>query len=47
MSNEFEGKTVESVQESNTLSTLFAEQEATKAGRKKLRDKEVVKVETM
>jgi hypothetical protein len=37
MSNEFEGGTLEIVREADTLSTLLAAQEATKAARKKLR----------
>jgi len=41
MSNKFTGKTIESVQESNALRTLLAEQEATKAGRKKFRYMEI------
>lgn len=42
--NEFEGKTHEMVHEADTLSTLLAEQEATKAARKKFRFVEVVSV---
>lgn len=45
--NEFEGKTHEMVHEANTLSTLLAEQEATKAARKKFRFVEVVSVKQM
>lgn len=45
VSNEFEGKTFELVHEANTLSTLLAEQEATKVARKKFRYVEVVSVE--
>lgn len=42
--NEFEGKTFELVHEADTLSTLQAELEATKAARKKFRYVEVVSV---
>jgi len=45
--NEFEGKTYEVSHEADTLSTLLAEQEATKAARKKYRFVEVVSVESM
>lgn len=47
VSNEFEGKTLEIVHEADTLSTLLAEQEATKAARKKFRYVEVVSVRSM
>lgn len=47
VSNEFEGKTLEIVHEADTLSTLLAEQEATKAARKKFRYVEVVSVKAM
>ncbi|MFH0022915.1 hypothetical protein ACFZAC_15080 [Pseudomonas fluorescens] len=47
VSNEFEGKTYELVHEADTLSTLLAEQEATKAARKKYRYVEVVSVTSM
>ena len=45
--NEFEGKTHEMVHEADTLSTLLAEQEATKAARKKFRFVEVVSIKSM
>ncbi len=45
--NEFEGKTQEVVHEADTLSTLLAEQEATRAARKKFRFVEVVSVKPM
>ncbi|MFJ2683247.1 hypothetical protein ACIOYV_05835 [Pseudomonas sp. NPDC087342] len=45
--NEFEGKTYELVHEVDTLSTLLAEQEATKAARKKFRFVEVVSIKSM
>ncbi|MNG06183.1 hypothetical protein D3C84_894100 [compost metagenome] len=45
--NEFEGKMHEMVHEADTLSTLLAEQEATKAARKKFRFVEVVSVKPM
>ena len=45
--NEFEGETHEMVHEADTLSTLLAEQEATKAARKKFRFVEVVSVKPM
>lgn len=44
VSNEFEGKTFEIVHEADTLSTLLAEQEATKIARKNFRYVEVVSV---
>lgn len=47
VSNEFEGRTHEIVHEADTLSTLLAEQEATKAARKKFRYVEVVSVKSM
>jgi hypothetical protein len=47
VSNEFEGRTLEIVHEADTLSTLLAEQEATKAARKKFRYVEVVSVKSM
>ncbi|WP_016970555.1 hypothetical protein [Pseudomonas tolaasii] len=47
VSNEFEGKTFEIVHEADTLSTLLAEQEATKIARKKFRYVEVVSVKSM
>ena len=45
--NEFEGKTHEMVHEADTLSTLLAEQEATRAARKKFRFVEVVSIKSM
>lgn len=45
--NEFEGQTFEVTHEADTLSTLLAEQEATKAARKKYRYVEVISVESM
>lgn len=42
--NEFEGETYEIIHEVDTLSTLLAEQEATKAARKKFRYVEVTSV---
>lgn len=45
--NEFEGKTHEMVHEADTLSTLLAEQEATRAARKKFRFVEVVSIKPM
>lgn len=45
--NEFEGQTFEFVHEADTLSTLLAEQEATKAARKKFRYVEVVSIRSM
>ncbi|MCS4249466.1 hypothetical protein BLL37_05610 [Pseudomonas azotoformans] len=47
VSNEFEGRMLEIVHEADTLSTLVAEQEATKAARKKFRYVEVVSVKSM
>lgn len=45
--NEFEGKTHEMVHEADTLSTLLAEQEATRVARKKFRFVEVVSIKSM
>ena len=45
--NEFEGKTYEMIHEADTLSTLLAEQEATKAASKKYRFVEVVSIKSM
>jgi hypothetical protein len=45
--NDFEGETHELVHEADTLSTLLAEQEASKAARKKFRFVEVVSVRPM
>ncbi|MGV8917994.1 MAG: hypothetical protein ACOH2R_09395 [Pseudomonas sp.] len=45
--NEFEGEMVELIHEADTLSTLLAEQEATKAARKKFKYVEVVSVKSM
>lgn len=45
--NEFEGETYEIIHEADTLSTLLAEQEATKAARKKFRYVEVISVRSM
>ena len=45
--NEFEGKMHEMIHEADTLSTLLAEQEATKAAKKKFRFVEVVSVKSM
>lgn len=42
--NEFEGETFELTHDADTLSTLLAEQEATKAARKKYRYVEVISV---
>jgi hypothetical protein len=42
--NDFEGHTLEMTHEADTLSTLLAEQEATKLARKKFRYVEVVSV---
>lgn len=47
VSNEFEGKTYEFLHEADTLSTLLAEQEATKAARRKFRYVEVISVKSM
>lgn len=45
--NDFEGEMHEVVHEADTLSSLLAEQEATKAARKKFRYVEVVSVKSM
>ncbi|WP_268796392.1 hypothetical protein [Pseudomonas huanghezhanensis] len=45
--NEFEGKMHELIYEADTLSSLLAEQEATKAARKKFRYVEVLSVMSM
>ncbi|WP_460152972.1 hypothetical protein [Pseudomonas sp. S2_B07] len=45
--NEFEGEMHEMVHEADTLSSLVAEQEATKTARKKFRFVEVVSVKSM
>lgn len=45
--NEFEGEMHEMVHEADTLSSLVAEQEATKAARKKFRFVEVISVKSM
>lgn len=45
--NVFEGETFEITHEAATLSTLLAEQEATKAARKKYRYVEVISVKSM
>lgn len=45
--NEFEGKMHEMVHEADTLSSLVAQQEATKTARKKYRFVEVVSVKSM
>ncbi|MBT2374923.1 hypothetical protein [Pseudomonas fluorescens] len=45
--NEFEGKMHEIVHEANTLSSLAAEQEATKIAKKKFRFVEVISVSSM
>lgn len=45
--NEFEGKMHEFVHEADTLSSLVAEQEATKTARKKFRFVEVISVTSM
>lgn len=47
VSNEFEGKTYEILHVADTLSTLLAEQDATKAARRKYRYVEVVSVKSM
>lgn len=47
VSNEFEGRTFEIVHEADTLSTLLAEQEATKVARKKFRYVKVVSIKSM
>lgn len=45
--NEFEGETFELTHDADTLSTLLAGQEATKAARKKYRYVEVISVKTL
>ena len=45
--NEFEGDRLEFIHEADTLSTLLAEQEATKAARKKYKYVEVILVKSM
>jgi hypothetical protein len=45
--NEFEGATQEIIHEADTLSALLAEQDATKAARKKFKYVEVVSVQRM
>lgn len=45
--NEFEGKMYEIIHEADTLSSLVAEQEATKTARKKYRFVEVISVKSM
>ncbi|NMZ13167.1 hypothetical protein HBO07_17940 [Pseudomonas proteolytica] len=45
--NEFEGQTHEIIYEADTLSTLLAEQEATRAARRKFRFVKVVSIESM
>lgn len=45
--NEFEGKMHEMVHEADTLSSLVAEQEATKTARKKFRFVEVASIKSM
>jgi len=45
--NEFEGQTYEITHEADTLSTLLAEQEATKLAKKKYRYVEVISVKSM
>lgn len=45
--NEFEGKMHEMVHDADTLSSLVAEQEATKLARKKFRFVEVVSIKSM
>ncbi|MFK3822211.1 hypothetical protein ACI2KL_08340 [Pseudomonas yamanorum] len=47
VSNEFEGQTFEIAHEADTLSTLLAEQEATKMARKKFRYVEVASIKSM
>jgi hypothetical protein len=44
--NEYEGQTFEMIHEADTLSTLLAEQEATKEARKKYRYVEVISVKS-
>lgn len=45
--NEFEGEMFELIHEADTLSTILAEQEATKAARKKYKYVELVSVKSM
>ncbi|MBD8791010.1 hypothetical protein IFR09_11545 [Pseudomonas syringae] len=45
--NEFEGERFEMTHEADTLSTLLAEQEATKTARKKYRYVEVISIKSM
>lgn len=45
--NEFEGETFEMTHEADTLSTLLAEQQATKAAKKKYRYVELISVKSM
>nr|WP_314576499.1 hypothetical protein [uncultured Pseudomonas sp.] len=45
--NEFEGETYELIHEADTLSTLLAEQEATKAARRKYRYVKVLSIKSM
>jgi hypothetical protein len=45
--NQFEGDRLELIHEADTLSTLLAEQEATKAARKKYKYVEVISVKSM
>ncbi|UNK65434.1 hypothetical protein MNO08_22400 [Pseudomonas simiae] len=47
VTNEFEGKAFEIVHDADTLSTLLAEQEATKTAKKKFRYVEVVSVKSL
>lgn len=47
MGNEFEGKMHEIIHEADTLSSLVAEQEATKIAKKKFRFVEVISVKSM
>ncbi|WP_431033330.1 hypothetical protein [Pseudomonas yamanorum] len=45
--NEFEGKTFELIHEVNTLSTLLAEQDATKTAKKKFKFVKVISVKSI
>ena len=45
--NEFEGETQEIIHEADTLSTLLAEQEATRVAKKKFRYVEVISIKSM
>lgn len=45
--NEFEGKTFEIIHEVNTLSTLLAEQDATKTAKKKFKFVKVISVKSI